>query len=93
MDSPLIIIAELLWGVISGTWNTVVFILEKLYELALSLLFFSTLGIFGFLVAIVIGVVVFVLITKFILKNSSTLLSVGLSFAVVIGVLVALSLI
>ena len=93
MNSPLIIIAELLFGVLSSVVGTILFIFEKLGELALSLLFFSSLGIFAFIVAVVIGVAVFILITKFILKSSSTLVAFGITFAVVIAVLILLSMI
>lgn len=93
MDSPLIIIAELLVGIIANIVDTTVFVFTKLYELAMSLFFFSTLGIFGFLIAIAIGAVVFYTLSKFVLKNARSLVSFAISLAVVIAITVALSMI
>lgn len=93
MDSPLIIISELLLGIITNTFSTIYFVFTKLYELAMSLFFFSTLGIFGFLIAIAIGAVVFYTLSRFVLKNTRSLVSFGIAFAIVIAVTVALSMI
>ena len=93
MKSPLILIAELLYGIISGVLQTIIFVIEKLGELVLSLMFFSTLGIFGFILAIAIGAIVFILMTKFIFKSSRTLLAIGIALVIVVAVLALLWLI
>jgi len=93
MRSPLIIIAELLAGLIGTIGQTLSFVIGKLGELLMSLLFFSTLGPLGLILAIVIGIIVFFLVTKFIFKSSSTLLGFGIALAVVIAILALLWLI
>lgn len=93
MKSPLIIIAELLTGLIGTIGRTLSFVIRKLGELALSLLFFSTLGPFGVILAIAIGAIVFLLVTKFIFKTSRTLLAFAIALVAVVAILALLWLI
>lgn len=90
MKSPLIIIAELLSGLISGIYQTIVFILGKFGELMVSLLFLSVFGIHGFFLALAIGAIVFLLLVRFIFKTTKTILGFGIALAVVIAILVLL---
>lgn len=90
MKSPLIIVVELLYGIVNGILQTILFIFRKFGELLHSLLFFSTLGVFGVVLAIAIGVMVFLLVAKFIFKSSKTLLAIGIALIVVIAVLALL---
>ena len=91
-ESPLIILIELFVGIIKNTLDTLGFVGVKLVELFASLLLLSKFGIFGILIAAVIGVSVFFFLTKFILKSSGTLVRIGLALIVVLGILILLSL-
>ena len=93
MKSPLIILIELLAGVISNTFSTIIFIFKKLGELMVSLFYVSSLGIFGIILAVVIGGVVFYFFSRVIFKTSKSLLPLALAFIAIILVLVLLSLI
>lgn len=90
MRSPLVIIVELLFGVLNGIYQTIVFVVGKLGELMFSLLFLSTFGIFGFFLALAIGTIVFLLLARFIFKNSRNLLVFGIALLVAVAVLVLL---
>jgi len=90
MESPLIIIVELLFGVINGIYKTLTFVFGKLGELLISLLFFSALGIFGFFLAVAIGAIVFILMAKFIFKTWKSLFVFGIALLVTVAVLVLL---
>ncbi len=87
IKSPLVIIAELIVGMINGIITTIKFVLTKFLELMITLVFYSTFGIYGFLIAVFIGAGVFILVTKFIFKSSKTLISLGIAFIAVIAVL------
>lgn len=93
MKSPLIIIVELLTGLITGIFQTMAFVLGKFGELVMSLLFLSALGPYGFLLAIGIGAIVFLLVTKFIFKTTGSLLGFGIALAAIVAVLFLLQLI
>jgi len=93
MKSPIVIILELLAGLITNAITTIGFVILKLGELMVSLLFLSTFGIFGFLIAILIGVVVFFFLAKVIFKTSGSLISLIIAAAVVFLVLILLSMV
>lgn len=93
MKSPLIIIVELLTGVATGIFQTIAFVVGKFGELMMSLLFLSALGPYGFLLALVIGAIVFLLVTKFIFKTAGSLLGLGIALAAMFAVLFLLRLV
>lgn len=87
MKSPLVIIIELLTGLITNTVNTIGFVVEKLLELFGSLLFISTFGVPGVIIAVAIGAVVFIFASTVIFKTGSSLVSFGIAIVVVFVVL------
>lgn len=92
VKSPLIIIVELLTGLISSLISTFLFVVGKLVELFYSLMFLSSLGVFGFLIAIAIGAGVFVFFAKFVFKNWKSVMGFGIALGVVFLVLFLLQL-
>lgn len=93
MKSPLIILQEMFVGLIMGVVNTVAFVLGKLWELLHSLIFLSSLGIFGFIIALIIGIGVFIFFAKFVFNNWKSALGFGIALGAVLLVLFLLSLI
>lgn len=93
MKSPLIIIVELLIGLATSVFQTISFVVGKFGELMMSLLFLSALGPYGFLLALVIGAIVFLLVTKFIFKTAGILLGLGIALAAMFAVLFLLRLV
>jgi len=87
MEGPLLIIAQLLSGLINGIIGTIVFVLSKFVELITVLMFDSSLGIYGFIIAVVVGAVTFLLVTKFVFQSTRTLIALGIAFVAVIAVL------
>lgn len=93
VKSPLVIIVELLTGLISSGIDTFLFVVGKLFELFHSLIFLSSLGISGFVIAIVIGAGVFVFFAKFVFKNWKSVMGLGIALGAVILVLALLQLV
>lgn len=93
MKSPLIIIIELLAGLLNNAVSSIVLIVEKLAELVGSLLFISSLGIFGVIIAVVIGAVVFIFVSKVFFKTWKSVFGFVIAFAAVIFVLLLISMI
>jgi len=91
MKSPLIIIIELFAGVISSAISTILFIIGKLGELAVSLVFVSSLGIFGLFIAIIIGAIVFFFFAKIIFKTGKSLFAFIIALVAVLLVLLLIS--
>ena len=90
MKSPLVIILELFAGLIKSTVDTVFFVFGKLGELLVSLLYISTFGIFGFLIAILIGSLVFVFAAKLVFKSWKSLSAFSIALITVFIVLILL---
>jgi len=88
MKSPLLIIAELITGLITGLIATMKFVILKFIELITSLTMYSSSNIQSFAISVALGAVVFVMVTKFIFKSSKTLISLGISLIAVIVILV-----
>ena len=91
MKSPLLILIELVVGIIQASVQTIAFVLTKLQELVLSLIFISSFGIAGFLIALLIGVGVFFFISKFVFKTSKSILGFAIALVAMLGVLLFFS--
>jgi hypothetical protein len=70
--------------------STVSFTYGKLAELFISLLFISSLGAFGILIAFVLGAIVFFLISKFVMKEGSTIMVLSIALIVTLLLMVGL---
>lgn len=91
MKSPLVIIFELLSGLISNSIETMGFVAGKLVELFFSLMFVSSLGVFGFLTAVAIGAAVFVFVSKTVFKEWGSVVSLCIAALAVVIVLAILN--
>lgn len=87
MEGPLLIVAQLISGLINGILGTIFFVLSKFVELMMALMFDSSFGAYGFIVAVVVGAVVFLFVTKFVFQSTRTLIALGIAFIAVIAVL------
>jgi hypothetical protein len=91
MKSPIVILIELTVGLIRSALDTISFIFSKLQELAVSLIFISSFGPAGFVIALIIGGVVFVVISKFVLKTYKSIAGFGIALAAMLLVLLFFS--
>jgi hypothetical protein len=76
-----------------GIVNTLAFVLGKLWELFHSLVFLSSFGVFGLVIAVVIGIGVFIFFAKYVFDNWKSALGIGLGLGTVLLVLFLLSLV
>jgi hypothetical protein len=86
MDSPLIVLIELIVGLISRTSESLTFIFSKIIEFFASLQFVSGIG--GIIVVAIVGAIVLLFALKFFFKASKTLIILWLIFIVVLAFLV-----
>ncbi|MBN2252180.1 MAG: hypothetical protein JW701_00680 [Kosmotogaceae bacterium] len=87
------ILIELVVGLIQSSIQTISFVVGKLYELAVSLIFISSFGVAGFVIAFLIGAGVFFFISRFILKTSKSILGFAIALVVMLGVLLFFSMV
>jgi len=78
MQSPLVILIELIFGLIKNIIWSIVFAFSKIFELFTSLAYLGRTGVFGMLIAFIIGSSVLLLILKFIFGASKTVIKLGL---------------
>jgi len=86
--NPLQIILELFLVIIQSIIKTLTLIFQKLVELFWSLTFIAETGVIGLIIACLIGGIVIYFISKFIFKNTKSLVQILLIYIVFIFILV-----
>jgi len=88
VKNPLEIILELLTYIIQTSIEAIIFIIDKLRQLFVSLVFIAGMGIPGLIIASIIGGIVLFFVSKFLFKSTESLVKVFIVYIVFILILV-----
>jgi len=91
VESPLIIIIELIIGLIKQAIDTITFTISKFIELFISLAYVASTNILGFIIATVIGSIVLYFVLKVVGGSSKQIILLFLAFFVIIIIVVLIA--